>query len=93
MDKTRNKKDVALEWLDRKAAASGFTVSHDDIVFDFPSHMRGTKRDGSKIEFNKVTVFGSLTIADHEQFCQAYLVGIGAGKAYGCGMLELMKMK
>ena len=75
-----------LEWLDRQGEKSGFSVKGCAIIND------------SWIAFNKVriravTYDGVLTVTDADAFRTILTQGIGRGKAYGCGLLTVARIK
>jgi CRISPR system Cascade subunit CasE len=75
-------------WLARKAEQYGFVVNHALEKTSFS--LDGQKAD-APIRYYAVEFEGGLTIADQARFWQAYRDGIGAGKAYGLGLLLLAR--
>ena len=47
---------------------------------------------GNRISFISVTYEGILTVSDKEMFVKALTEGIGREKAYGMGMLTVMRL-
>jgi len=76
------KEDERSAWLKRKAADNGFEV----LSFTEESDASNKIKEG---EYRSVVFKGLLRITDHEKFAYAYQNGIGAEKAFGCGMLLL----
>lgn len=55
--------------------------------------MQFTKKEaGNRISFISVTYEGILTVTDKELFVKALTEGIGREKAYGMGMLTVMRL-
>lgn len=72
-----------LPWLERKADANGFSLVTANVV---------TAKDYTINEIGviRTVVFeGVLQVHDAALFSSAFRHGIGAGKAWGCGLLSL----
>lgn len=77
-----------MAWLGRKAAAGGFEIvsaRENDRVKIYGN------RNGKAFCFDAVEYIGNLRIKNEKEFQETYSKGIGPEKAYGCGMLLLMK--
>lgn len=83
------------EWLLERAEKNGFILNRDEFdVMDtrweqFQKHT-GEKRS---VTLRTATFEGVLTVSDSEAFRMALVGGIGRAKAYGCGMLTVMREK
>ena len=82
------------EWIKRTLLKNGATVLIEDqtpesTVFGIKSN----KEDGTKhkIYAKTVTFAGALRIENGELFWKAVCEGIGREKAYGCGMIMIMR--
>ena len=84
-------KTERLEWLSRKAAQYGFALLQANEMEDV--HMTGkhAQEQGGRMYWDGYRYDGVLQIQDEERFRQAVSGGIGAGKAYGLGMLLLRR--
>ena len=76
-----------LGWLRRKGEAGGFEVVQ-------ASEMSGRldiqgKRGSMGVKNSGILFSGVLRITDSDAFWQSYILGIGPGKAYGLGMLNV----
>lgn len=99
---TRTRKCVPIrgnilqyEWFLEKAAANGFTLTPDDksrLVIRQMETQTFRQKDQSerKVLHHRVRFSGTLTVTDHELFRKAFEQGIGRGKAFGFGMLQLV---
>ena len=76
-----------LEWLRRKLATAGATMSDASIV----NHqvIQFTKPDGLEVQFGASTYTGTLTVNDPTRLHATILNGIGRERAYGMGMLMI----
>lgn len=82
------------EWLEKKQAIKhGFTVNQDDfeVVSNQWFHFKkGSERN--RISLLSVTYEGVLTVTDSEKFVNMLCHGIGRGKAYGMGLLTVVRV-
>lgn len=77
-------------WLERKAAAGGFEILPDTLCETEERVVTGRKGD-SELIFHATQFTGVLRITDEEAFRRTWREGIGPEKAYGLGMLMLMR--
>jgi len=70
------------DWLKTKAQQNGFTL----LSFCEENQEGNKLKDGY---YNSIVFKGTLKVTDKEKFLNAYKKGIGAEKAFGCGMLLL----
>ena len=75
-------------WLARHAESGGFEVLSCREITE--KQVSGRK-SGCEIHYTGVLFEGVLRITDRELFWQTYSTGIGAGKAYGLGMLMIAR--
>lgn len=81
------------EWLQKRAEKNGFHIDDENFAVVQSQWMQFTKREeGSRVSFISVTYEGILTVIDKEAFIKALTEGIGREKAYGMGMLTIMRM-
>ena len=74
-------------WLRRKGENGGFevlSVYESSNRIDLLGH-----RDGTDIKNSAVLFSGILSVTDEDAFWKSYTQGIGPGKAYGLGMLNV----
>lgn len=82
------------QWLAERAAANGFSLEAGEYrvtksqIYKFQKHGRSRP-----VTLLSVTFDGILTVADPEKFRGALLSGIGRGKAYGNGLLTVVKVR
>ena len=92
-DGLKNSKRVFLgkesdrrEWLYNKAAQNGFEV------LSYIETDKSDNRIKNDCGYKSVVFNGILKITDKEKFYDAYQYGIGAEKAFGCGMLLVSRI-
>ena len=81
------------QWLTERAEKNGFSLADDEFDVTDTRWEIFTKHPGEerKVTLRTATFEGILTITNVEAFCKALTEGIGRGKAYGCGMITVMK--
>ena len=84
--KTREER---LAWLKRKADQNGFDIHQIEENENTRISVVHTKEKGGKLYMNAFRYSGILEIMNAEAFREAVKSGIGAGKAYGLGMMLL----
>ena len=84
------------EWFSKKAVASGFSLGASDFWLAETGRNRFYREDRdakrkNRIEVSYAVFEGELTVTDADLFVNALTQGIGKAKAYGCGMLTVVK--
>jgi len=82
-------KEERADWLKRQGVKYGFELVCPPA--QSPSCQIDGAKDGMNICYTAVCFSGTLRITDPEAFWHAYTEGVGAGKAYGLGMLSVKK--
>ena len=80
------------EWLLERAEKHGFSLEPDGFAVTsskWYSFCKGAER--KRVSLLGVTYEGVLRVTDAERFCQALIEGIGRGKAYGMGLLTVVR--
>lgn len=83
------------EWLIAKAEVNGFSVSGDDFLITGTRWHRFYKgaQKAKPVCLLAVTYEGTLEVTDPDVFRNALCNGIGREKAYGMGLLTVMRAK
>lgn len=82
--------EVQLAWLGRQGERAGFGVLAALVAGD--DRVRSRKGD-EQVSLARVRFEGSLEVRDEGLLCTALAFGIGPGKAFGCGLLSLARMR
>lgn len=83
-----------MEWLEKKQAPKhGFLVHTDEFTVTHSQwqHFRKGTDGGKKVTLLAVTYEGVLTVLNAERFRETLCNGIGREKAYGMGLLTVVK--
>lgn len=84
------------KWLGNRAEKLGFSLDEDEIQMVQSKWYDFCKKDGagsSRIRLLSVTFEGILTVTDAKQFKETLCNGIGREKAYGQGLLTIVRGK
>ncbi len=76
-----------LDWLQRKADQNGFRILKVTELEQSHQYGRHGQEKGSALHLDAYHYQGNLQITDLQNFRKGLCEGIGAGKAYGLGML------
>lgn len=81
-------------WLMEKASQHGFALKEGEFlaVQEQWYQFRKLQEGGRPVSLLSVTFEGMLTVTDVELFRHALMEGIGRGKAYGMGMLTVVRI-
>ena len=80
-------------WLIAKGRANGFDLTDDSFDVVQCKWKRFYKAGSRTVSLLSVTYEGILEISDAELFRKALTNGIGRGKAYGMGLMTIMKVR
>ena len=86
----RSREEIA-EWFITKAHSWGFTVSPEHLEIGAVSVKRFEKQKGGQtVTQGQTNVQGRLEVIDKTKFIQSFQQGIGRGRAFGCGLLQIV---
>ena len=86
--KTENQSYCAMDWLIDRMKNNGAEVISAQIS-KYERHR--IAYNGKSIVLAEATYDGCIRVMDQKMFMMALLNGIGHGKAYGCGLLTVMR--
>lgn len=78
-------------WLLEQSGRRGFSVEEDAYEVVHCRWLRFRKGGGSMVSLLSVTFEGELTVTDPALLRKTLTEGVGRGKAYGMGLLTLMR--
>ena len=81
------------QWLLARSKACGFVLEENkfDVVHTQWLKFNKGGEGGCEVTLRTATFEGVLTIADLEQFKETLLSGVGRAKAYGCGLMTVVR--
>lgn len=82
-------REAVAAWFRTKAPGWGFTVagSGPDVQSLQADSFR---KDGHQVTLGKAVLTGLLHVSDHALFLKSAIHGIGRGRAFGCGLLQII---
>lgn len=82
------------KWIFDRAEKLGFSLKEDEYdIRDRRWYNFNKHRNGCRVSFKAVTFEGILTVTDEELFKRTLLEGVGRDKAYGLGLLTIVRSK
>ena len=85
-------KDSLRVWFSRRQESWGFTTDIDMLEI-FNMGVQISRKNGMDVTHNMAEFRGILEVADRECFIHSFTDGIGRGKAFGFGLLQLRPLK
>lgn len=77
-------------WFSYRAKKNwGFEVEPRRLRVDKPRVLQFTGKEQRQITLAQVPIYGSLKVLDREKFKFGFQRGLGRGKAFGCGLLQI----
>lgn len=83
----KNKEEV-IDWVHRREAQWGMKI-HNLEVLDLNVH-RFKKKNKDQVTLVTSKLKGRLQVMDRELFIKAFKNGVGRGRSYGCGLLQVI---
>lgn len=77
-----------LAWLARQGERHGFSV---EAALATASDVLASRKGESRISLQRVCFEGRLQVSELAAFSRALTLGIGPGKAFGCGLLSVAR--
>ena len=87
----RERENIAQWFVDRASSSWGFTVNPTNLQIEKLAVQTFTKND-QKVTHRSATLKGDLKVTNQEQFNQSFQQGIGRGRAFGFGLLQIVKL-
>ena len=86
--------DYQKKWLFDRSEKYGFSVSEDEyqtVKSKRYKFYKGSNGSRFSVSFTSVTYEGILTVTDEEKFRETLCMGVGREKAYGQGLLTVIR--
>ncbi|UAN18695.1 type I-E CRISPR-associated protein Cas6/Cse3/CasE [Enterobacter asburiae] len=82
--------DIAQWFLQRAANSWGFEVAPQTLQIDAIEVLQFQDKVGRQVTIGKAHIQGQLTVTNLQQFHHSFKNGIGKGRAFGCGLLQIV---
>lgn len=84
-------RDAIAQWFMERAQASwGFSLVPSQLQVDSTDVLSFKDKSQRQITLAQAQVQGVLQVTDRQQFIQSFSQGIGRGRAFGCGLLQIV---
>lgn len=88
----RKRDEIALWAIERAHKSWGFEIHSDHLQVQINPVLQFNK-NGKTITHGSAHLKGELEVTNPEQFIQSFIHGIGRGKAFGFGLLQMVPLK
>lgn len=84
-------REAVMQWFLQRAAQSwGFDASPEHLQIDKLQVLQFNDKAQRPVTIAQAHVQGLLTVTDRVQFLHSFSHGIGRGRAFGCGLLQIV---
>lgn len=86
-------RDAIGQWFCQRAEQSwGFQITTEHLQIERVNVLQFTDKNQHLVTLAQAHVQGQLRVTDPERFCQSFRQGIGRGRAFGCGLLQIVPL-
>jgi len=85
-------REELLDWFSRRATDFGFTIAEGTLQVSRVG-VQQIQKGEKRITHGEATFSGVLRVEDRERFIESFRNGIGRGKAFGFGLLQLKPLE
>lgn len=84
-------REAIAEWFAERAEQSwGFKIQRPQLQIENTDVLQFQDKNSRTITLAQALVQGVLEVTDREQFIDSFSRGIGRGRAFGCGLLQIV---
>jgi CRISPR system Cascade subunit CasE len=87
----RGREDIQQWFLERAPKSWGFSVNPENLQIEKIS-VQAFEKEGKTITHGSATLKGELAVINRERFYQSFTQGIGRGRAFGFGLLQIVPL-
>ena len=87
----RGRNGIAAWFVERAEQSWGFKINPNNLLIEKMSVQTFTK-DGQTVTHGSASLKGELYVSDRTQFLQSFRQGIGRGRAFGFGLLQIVPL-
>lgn len=81
------------QWFSERATKWGFQLSQDHLQVDAIDVLQFRDKAQRQITMARAHIQGILEVTDRQSFCNSFQRGIGRGRAFGCGLLQIVPLR
>lgn len=86
----KGREAIAQWFIERAQQSWGFRVVASQLQVDRIDVLQFKDKARRSITLAQAQIQGVLQVGDHQQFVQSFSQGIGRGRAFGCGLLQVV---
>ncbi|MGB0468949.1 MAG: type I-E CRISPR-associated protein Cas6/Cse3/CasE, partial [Pontibacterium sp.] len=86
----KGRHDISSWFMDRAVKSWGFSPSETNFQVDKVQVLQFSDKAKRPVTLAQAHLQGTLKVTDREQFKQSFSAGIGRGRAFGCGLLQIV---
>lgn len=86
----KGRTDIAQWFLQRAPNSWGFEVTPHTLQVDIIEVLQFQDKVGRQVTLGKAHIQGQFTVTNPQQFHNSFKNGIGKGRAFGCGLLQIV---
>jgi len=86
----KGREAIAAWFIERAAVSWGFTVDPARLQVDAINVQQFQGKAQHQITLQQVTLSGYLTVSDSDAFQVSFSKGLGRGRSFGCGLLQIV---
>lgn len=86
----KNRKAIGTWFCQRAPKSWGFDVCKENLQVERVEVLSFKGKKQHQITISRATIQGVLRVTDRARFIQSFSQGIGRGRAFGCGLLQLV---
>ncbi|KEY59798.1 type I-E CRISPR-associated protein Cas6/Cse3/CasE [Serratia sp. DD3] len=86
----KGRAEIAQWFIQRAANSWGFEVDSQTLQVDAIEVLQFQDKVGRQVTLGKAHIQGQLTVTNLQQFHNSFKNGIGKGRAFGCGLLQIV---
>lgn len=85
-------REAIADWFIRRATASwGFSIHPDHLLIE-ETAVQTFEKEGQMVTHGSARIKGELMVIDRGRFIQSFTQGIGRGRAFGFGLLQIVPL-
>lgn len=85
----RNKEEIINWFVQKSPNVWGFSPLNNNLEIEKIEALNFKGKNNQEVYIHQVTLAGILKVADLDKFKKSFSLGLGRGKAFGCGLLEI----
>lgn len=86
----KGREAIAAWFCERALQSWGFEVAADNLQIDRVEVQQFKDKQQRPVTLAQAHLQGQLKVGDRAQFCKSFAQGVGRGRAFGCGLLQIV---